>query len=204
MRQLLRRPKMDWDDYYDRFYDLAESTQINRLSSLTSFGPSEEICEIAQAFTDDKAVTRLIRKALGAGVKFSVAEIKELLDLVADEIYDDLVKSNSNPYTADDLDYLYGYVDDTTIQFLSKKDHVNLTMPYECEPEPAEQKGLGFWGTLILALGASSHLNRTRQKSGEKCNGDCASCPPHYGYRYDRWYYGHNHDYGCEFGGNKK
>lgn len=28
-------------------------------------------------------------------------------------------------------------------------------------------------------------------------------CPPHYGYRYGRWYYGHDHVHGCEFGGNK-
>ena len=36
-----------------------------------------------------------------------------------------------------------------------------------------------------------------------KCNGDCANCPPHYGYRHGRWYYGHGHIEGCEFGGNK-
>ena len=30
------------------------------------------------------------------------------------------------------------------------------------------------------------------------CTGDCENCPPHYGYRY-----GHDHQYGCEFGGNR-
>ena len=35
------------------------------------------------------------------------------------------------------------------------------------------------------------------------CDGDCANCPPHYGYRYGRWYYGHDHMEGCEFGGNR-
>lgn len=34
------------------------------------------------------------------------------------------------------------------------------------------------------------------------CNGDCNNCPPHYGYRYGRWYYGHGHQSGCERGGN--
>ena len=29
------------------------------------------------------------------------------------------------------------------------------------------------------------------------------TCPPHYGYRYGRWYYGPDHIWGCEFGGNK-
>ena len=29
---------------------------------------------------------------------------------------------------------------------------------------------------------------------------DCANGKPHYGYRYGRWYYGHNHVEGCEYG----
>lgn len=39
-------------------------------------------------------------------------------------------------------------------------------------------------------------------KSTGRCTGDCAHCPPHYGYRYGRWYYGHGHTHGCEFCGN--
>ena len=42
-----------------------------------------------------------------------------------------------------------------------------------------------------------------RKKHSGKCDGDCANCPPHYGYRHGRWYYGHDHIEGCEFGGNK-
>ncbi|MBQ5755432.1 MAG: hypothetical protein IIV90_07155, partial [Oscillospiraceae bacterium] len=34
------------------------------------------------------------------------------------------------------------------------------------------------------------------------CDGDCANCPAHYGYRYGRWYYGHGHQWGCERQGN--
>ena len=43
---------------------------------------------------------------------------------------------------------------------------------------------------------------KTHKRKG-KCSGDCKNCPPHYGYRYGRWYYGHGHNHGCEFGGNK-
>ena len=35
-----------------------------------------------------------------------------------------------------------------------------------------------------------------------RCDGDCDNCPPHYGYRYGRWYYGHGHQHGCEREGN--
>ena len=43
---------------------------------------------------------------------------------------------------------------------------------------------------------------KAKRYSG-RCDGDCANCPPHYGYRHGRWYYGHDHVEGCEFGGNK-
>lgn len=41
------------------------------------------------------------------------------------------------------------------------------------------------------------------KKHSGKCDGNCANCPPHYGYRYGRWHYGHGHSEGCVRGGNK-
>ncbi len=43
----------------------------------------------------------------------------------------------------------------------------------------------------------------SEKKHNGRCDGDCANCPPHYGYRHGRWYYGHDHIEGCEFGGNR-
>ena len=57
---------------------------------------------------------------------------------------------------------------------------------------------------VFEALAAASILfddNGTEKHSG-RCDGDCANCPPHYGYRYGRYYYGRCHQYGCQFGGN--
>ncbi len=45
--------------------------------------------------------------------------------------------------------------------------------------------------------------SKKKRKHDGHCDGDCANCPPHYGYRYGRWYYGHGHNHGCVFGGNK-
>ncbi|MCQ2482917.1 MAG: hypothetical protein MJ153_05485 [Clostridia bacterium] len=56
------------------------------------------------------------------------------------------------------------------------------------------------WGTdndgLFSLFGGSEKT--------KKCCGNCSVCPDHYGYRYGRWYFGKNHSYGCEFGGNKE
>ena len=35
-----------WDEYYDKFYDWAESTQVRNLYGLTSLGPADEVAEI--------------------------------------------------------------------------------------------------------------------------------------------------------------
>lgn len=62
----------------------------------------------------------------------------------------------------------------------------------------------GFLATLFAGLaGAAEGINDVNNQHNGKCNGDCAHCPPHYGYRYGRWYFGHDHTHGCKFGGNK-
>ena len=56
------------------------------------------------------------------------------------------------------------------------------------------------------ASGAHRDYMKTESKPKKhsgRCDGTCTNCPPHYGYRYGRWYYGHNHIEGCQFGGNK-
>lgn len=58
---------MDWETFYDRFFDWSTSTQINRISSLKSFGASSEVAEVAQEFVDEKIASRFIRKAVAAG-----------------------------------------------------------------------------------------------------------------------------------------
>lgn len=50
---------MTWADYYDKFYDWSESTQVSKMASITDFGPSGEVCEMAQALFDDKLAQRL-------------------------------------------------------------------------------------------------------------------------------------------------
>lgn len=64
----------------------------------------------------------------------------------------------------------------------------------------------GFWSTLSTLSSSSEQSDAwssSKKKHSGKCDGDCDNCPPHYGYRHGRWYYGHNHIEGCVFGGNK-
>lgn len=53
----------------------------------------------------------------------------------------------------------------------------------------------------LIDLIFSDNVSEKRHKG--YCDGDCRNCPPHYGYRYGRWYYGRCHTYGCQLGGNR-
>ncbi len=199
---------MTWDEYYDQFYDWAESTQISKMSQLTSFGPSDEVYEIAMCFNDEKVVSRLIRKAISAGVKFTADEIQELVYCVSDDVIPTLVRSNRTPYTEEILDGLHSLIDDELLHELAKKsrlDYDNSDDLLVDEPEPfsPRHKNPGFFSTLFAVLDGLSLTNNNSHTHNGICTGDCATCPPHYGYRYGRWYYGRGHVYGCEFGGNK-
>ena len=67
-------------------------------------------------------------------------------------------------------------------------------------PPPAQDDSVD----VFEALAAASLLfddSGTKKHNG-RCDGDCANCPPHYGYRYGRYYYGRCHQHSCQFGGN--
>ena len=81
------------------------------------------------------------------------------------------------------------------------------------EPKSKKHKS-GFWSSLASLLSSSpessssndassSFWSSSKKKDTGRCDGDCANCPPHYGYRYGRWYYGKDHTEGCTRGGNR-
>ena len=286
---------MTWAEYYDKFYDWSESTQINRLSSVKDFGPASEVCEIAEAFCDEKIASRLIRKALAAGVKFSSDDVANLEGVVTDELFMEMTQSLggsmswelfydhfydwnistrrsnaiaqkqfgpaqevvdvaielldegsatqflSNAHAAgvrfsaeeilqldgsvsgsiitklamsasdtlspEDLDDIAYLMSDAEVEKVAQKHGITIEDEEEDEfwEDPAPQRkrsGIGLFGALLIGLSLFGGKPRSKKKHNGRCDGDCANCPPHYGYRYGRWYYGRHHQYGCQFGGN--
>ena len=61
----------------------------------------------------------------------------------------------------------------------------------------------GLFAVLAAFAAGFSPSSQGGKEHKRHCDGNCANCPPHYGYRYGRWYYGKGHQYGCEFCGNK-
>ena len=221
---------MVWEDYYERFYDWAESTQVRYLSKLTTLGSADEVAEIIiELQVNVPAANRLLRKAVEAKLSFSGSDLLEFACINDKDLAIAAVRNSADRLTAEDMEYLYGEIDDEIIIEICKQRNIQLPEDlreeedYEDEeeieeepleevdiyiddfvPEPPAPK-LGFFGTLaaILAGVSAGVSSANERRHNGRCNGDCANCPPHYGYRYGRWYYGHDHVHGCEFGGNK-
>lgn len=220
-----------WDEYYEKFYDWAESTQVRNLSGLTSLGSADEVGEIIiELQVNVPAANRLLRKAVEAKLAFSASDLIEFLCINDKALATAALHNSASRLSSADMEDLYGVADDEDIIKICTER--NLTLPedlreeeeYEDEEEEIEEEPLeevdiyiddyvpeppalklGFFGTLAaIFAGASAGVSsaQSRRHNG-RCNGDCANCPPHYGYRYGRWYYGHDHVHGCEFGGNK-
>ncbi len=196
---------MTWETYYEKFYDWSTSTQISRMSSLTSFGASAEVTEVAQEFMDEKVASRFIRMAVAAGVQFTPEEIYDLSCCCDVATMNLLLESAKCHFTQEQLEELDGVVDEEVMNKVAKRNHVAL-FDYDeeiedddFEIEEEQLPPIGFFTALVLGLGLAKGKSR---KHNGKCSGDCANCPAHYGYRYGRWYYGHHHTHGCEFGGN--
>lgn len=223
---------MTWEVFYDRFYDWADSTQVSNISKLTTFGPSAEVCEIAQALFDEKAAVRLIKKAMAAGVRFTSEEVVELDGCVDETLFSELAVTASTPFTADDLDTISCSLSEDALKTVARKSGLELDEDNFVIPEPNEmdaqadqilkdldvieenlktidrapehrdkEPSLGKKLFLLLTAVGGSNRKKDKKHTG-RCDGDCANCPPHYGYRYGRWYYGHGHRYGCQRGGN--
>ena len=195
---------MKWEDYYNRFWDWAESTQISRISTLTDFTSSAEVAEIANEFFDEKNSTRLVKRSMQNGIRFTPAEIIELGGCVAEDVFNEAIRSRRGQFTAEQYEELEGLCfDEDLLEAVAKAGGIRREIDdLPIEPEIAivqpVRNGPGFLATL---LGIASDAGSRRSHPG-RCTGDCSSCPAHYGYRYGRWYYGHHHTNGCEFGGN--
>lgn len=176
---------MEWGEYYRKFDEWATSTQISRLSALTSYGPSNEVAEVAQGLMDETAASRLIRRALAAGVQFTAEEICELVNCCNAAVMNALLENSLCAFTREQLEDLWGAVDDAVLEQTARRCRVKLFDDDEeeeededeeeeeadGEPEEAElpppmrrrEPKLGFWTLLGAALLGATGRRRARR-----------------------------------------
>lgn len=130
---------MRWSDYYEKINDWSVSTAVNKISSLEDMGAPDEIVDALNiiAFEDEKGATRLLNRALQHGVKFSGENLAEIVDLCAEESFKKALYQSADAFAAQDLEDLYGCVDDGLIIDLAKR--YEISAPADLADEYEEE-----------------------------------------------------------------
>ena len=184
-----RPTQASWDDFKMAAPFLGRRAFRDAIYNVESFGSSAEVTALYSATKDVELRRDLYDEAVKRGIQFSADEmrrIKKNAPPPREDIFSELGEQANQ--LADQINKL---VDDVEKQKRSGK---SFTVPSKNKPSFS-------LFDLIGVFAETSRDNKKHAHSG-KCNGDCANCPPHYGYRYGRWYYGKHHTEGCEFGGN--
>ena len=88
---------------------------------------------------DGKAASRLIRKAVAAGVHFTGEEIEEMIYYADMDSVNQAVKAAALPLTEDQIFTIQGIVDDDILAEVARESGVNLDADeFEVETEPPE------------------------------------------------------------------
>ena len=118
---------MTWEEYYDKFYDWAESTQVRKLSSVDSLGAAEEVAEVMLefAFNREDIVNRIARKAIEQKLVFSAENIGDLTNCMDVNLQNQLALQSVQAFSKDDLVMLEGLLDDDVLmkrrRFMKRK-----------------------------------------------------------------------------------
>lgn len=114
---------MLWSEYYEKINNWAVSTAVSKISSLEDMGAPDEIVDalVIIGFEDKKGATRLLNRALQHGVKFSGENLVEINDFCEEESFKKALYQSADAFTAQDLEDMYGCVDDELIIDLVKR-----------------------------------------------------------------------------------
>lgn len=141
------------------------------MSSLTSFGVSSEVAEVAQEFMDEEVASRFIRKAVAAGASFQPDEIMDISVFMDKPTLSKPIETSAVSLNRAQLEAFYMLIDDATFEKASKQakvdifadadEHEEVEMDdFEVEEEQPPQ--IGFFTALALGLGLQekvSHIN---------------------------------------------
>ena len=156
---------MTWEEYYDKFYDWAESTQIKKLSSVEELGTAEEVADVmlSLAFDHEEIANRIARKAIKQGLIFKAEDIVNLTNSIDPELQEKLALQSVSGFSKEDIDSLDDVLDEDILIQLYNENGLPVPEIYDDMDEsdgiddmgyqPEEEKTIGFFGKMAMALG---------------------------------------------------
>ena len=212
---------MTWDDFECGYSDWNEELTARRIAKLNDFGDPESVCEVIMCMPTSKLEDALYNRAVKKGVKFTEEQLDNMghIEFQVKKALDNFATDEQITQLEKDVDVLCKQLDEQSPE-----------QTPEQQRKDAAKGVLGCLGMLFAGIfgifyvffgvifglakkyDGGGHRHRSswgsfgkhtsKKKDSKHCDGDCANCPAHYGYRYGRWYYGHGHMHGCERGGN--
>ena len=127
-----------WEEYYEKIWEWQPSTMVKHMSKLSSFGPSEEVMEaiIEISFGDQKGATRMLKKAMDAGVKFNGDQLSNMYGNCDESELERALRFSADQFTTQDIDDLYGVYEDALLIEIALKH--NIAIPEELAEENEE------------------------------------------------------------------
>lgn len=124
---------MRWSEYYQKMDDWAVSTAVSRFSSVEDMGTSNEVVDVLYtiAFKDKKVATRIIKKALQHGVKFSGENLLEMASLCTEESFHEALHQSADAFIEKDLEDLQYAVDESVIIDIAKQYKLSAPEPFD-------------------------------------------------------------------------
>lgn len=112
-----------WDEYYEKFYDWAESTRVKNLTYLESVGDGDEVVEVLIELEGNKnAATRLLRKAVEEKIVFTGDALANLFLWDFDEkLVTEAMGNSAANFTTEDIEALYSSVDEEILLEICNK-----------------------------------------------------------------------------------
>ena len=154
---------MTWDEYYEKYYDWAESTRIKKLSSVEVLGAPEEVAEVMLdfAFNHEDIVNRIAKKAIEQKLVFTSDDIINLTGSIDSDLQEQLACQSVSTFSKEDLESFEGYLDDDVIVKLYKLKGIKVPDIFIDDDDTLEDsvgehsgdKPSGFFSTLAMAFG---------------------------------------------------
>lgn len=159
-----------WEEYYDKFYDWAEGTQIKKLSSVNALGPADEVAEVMMelAFNHEDIVNRITRRAIDQKLIFSANNLLDISINIDPELFNQLVVQSVSAFSKDDLVMLEGCLDDDVLVQIYRNKGLKVPDVF-LDDEPfvnpmnqdvyGEKQPSGFFSKLatVFGIGAGIH-----------------------------------------------
>lgn len=170
---------MTWEEYYDKFYDWSENTQVNKLSSVESLGSADEVAEVMMelAFHHEDAVNRIARKAIEQKIIFSAQNISDLTLSMDSGLQGQMALQSASAFSEKDIQNLEGSLDDEIIIKLYKAKGLRVPDVF-IDDESQEviddvlergKQPTGFFSKMAMAFGIGTGIHQgIKEASNER------------------------------------